>query len=163
VAALKQLGIKRVLYVAPSGTDKELDDLNDDFVLYAKGGLAVKLLGADAFGPDLNDGAGPPSGPDDDRPYQYYGASQGSQGWFWHDYPWAPVGQGAVAPSKPSAGLAYAPSPRVTPFSGGTGLRQRPAGFGTVAVVVSVATGLLLGARLLRSGSWNRSSGGWGG
>ena len=158
-----------MLYVAPSGANKELDDLNDDFVLYAKAGLAVKLLGADAFGPDPSDGAGPPSGPEDNRPYQYYGASQGSQGWFWHDYPWIPVpaeapGKGPVAPAKPNAGLAYAPTPRVTPFSGEhRAPRQRPQGFGTVAVVVSVATGLLLGARLLRSGSWNRSSGGWGG
>jgi hypothetical protein len=34
---------------------------------------------------------------------------------------------------------------------------------GSVAVAVDKGTALILGAYLLRSGSWNRSSGGWGG
>jgi hypothetical protein len=184
-AALKMLGIQHVLYVAPSGTDKELDDLNDAFVLYAKGGLDVKLVGADAFGVDAGDGAGPPSGPDDDRPYYYYGSSVASNGWFWHDYPWIklpapsrwgetpqtprpgrPQGAGPERPAAAMPGTAYVPTARATPFStGAPGLAApaRPSGFGTVAVVVSVATGVVLGAKLLRSGSWNRSAGGFGG
>jgi hypothetical protein len=160
IAAIRQIGLSRVLYVTPLDTDKELDDLNDDLVQYAKAGLSVKLLGADAFGPDAGDGAGPPSGPDDDRPYYYYGRSIASNGWFWHDYPWVPLPPGASPPPALSlVGPSYVPAPRVTPFS----LRTRPSAFGTVPVVVSVATGLILGARLYRSGSWHRSSGGWGG
>jgi hypothetical protein len=157
-AAIKLLGIKHVLYVAPLGTDKELDDLNDPFVLYAKGGLDVKLLGADAFGTDLADTAGPPSGPDDDRPHYYYASLIGSNVWFWHDYPWIKPPPGGLKPTFVLPGTAYVPTSRATPFSGGM-----PAGFGTVAVVVSIATGLVLGAKLFRNGSWNRSSGGWGG
>src|SRR5262249_37210536 len=132
----------------------------------------VKLLGADAFGPDPNDGAGAPSGPEDDRPYHYYGGSGGSHLLFWHAYPLgrvppSPPGQGPVAPAAPPAGPASSPSPRRTPFSPGaagpTVLRPPPSGFGTVLVAVSIATGALPGAKLLRSGSWNRSTGGWGG
>jgi hypothetical protein len=161
--AIKQLGYKRVLYVAPTGTDLDLDDLNDDFVLYALAGLSVRLVGADAFGPDP--GEAPPAAPDEDRPHQYYGSRASSQHWFWRDYPWVvPPPEGAVPPAAPLAGVAYSPTPRPTPFSSGgsPGPRPRPPSFGTVAVVVSAA-GILLGARLLRSGSWNRSSGGWGG
>jgi hypothetical protein len=173
-AAVKLLGIQHVLYVAPNGTDKELDDLNDDLVLYAKAGLDVKLLGADAFGVDARDGAGPPSGPDDERPHYYYGSSLGSNGWFWHDYPWVklparPRGVGPatmgdtpkppVPPATAMAGTSYVLAARATPFSTGA----RPSGFGTVPIVVSIATGAVLGAKLFRSGSWNRSAGGFGG
>jgi hypothetical protein len=168
--ALSLLGITKVLYVAPTGADKELDDLNDDFVLYAKAGLDVKLVGADAFAPDPSEAAGATStSSDDDRVLYYYGGDAPSNGWFWHDYPWskAPPSKGPMAPLRTQAGVAYVPAARVTPYSSGApGLataRPRPSSFGTVAVVVSVATGLVLGARLFRNGSWNRSSGGWGG
>jgi hypothetical protein len=40
--------------------------------------------------------------------------------------------------------------------------RPRPSGFGTVPVVVAIATGVILGAKLFRNGSWNRASS-WGG
>ena len=171
-AAVGLLGIRRVLYVAPSGTDKELDDLNDALVLYANDVFEVRLVGADAFGPDPHDGAGPPSGPDDERPYYYYGSSLGSNGWFWHDYPWIklpalPRGVGPVPPAVAMPGTAYVLRARATPFSTGAPASApsppRPSGFGTVPVVVSIATGAVLGAKLLRSGSWNRSAGGFGG
>jgi hypothetical protein len=167
-ASLRALGITRVLYVAPTGSDRELDDLNDDFVLYTRAGLEVRLCGADAFGPDPGDGA------QADAPY-YYGAHASSHGWFWHDYPWVkrfpsnapPKSKPPTAPSVALEGPAYAPAPRATAFSSGapsaTSLRPRPSGFGTVPVIVSIATGLILGAKLFRSGSWNRASGGWGG
>jgi hypothetical protein len=172
--ALSQLGISKVLYVAPKGGDKELDDLNDDFVLYAKAGLDVKLVGADAFAPDPSEAPDPRATPggEDERPLYYYGGNAPSNGWFWHDYPWIragalPPGKGPTAPLRTQAGIAYAPVARATPYSSGApGLattRPRPPSFGTVPVVISVATGLILGARLFRSGSWNRASGGWGG
>jgi len=167
-AALKAQGVSRVLYVTPAGTDKDLDDLNDDLVLYGRAGLTVKLVGADAFGRDAHDGAGPASGPDDDRPFYYYGSRIGSSGWFWHDYPWIKASPAAPGtdPEQPTvklAGVAYAPALRVTPFSSGNPGAARPTGFGTVPVIISVATGLVLGAKLFRSGSWNRAAGGWGG
>ena len=171
-AQLKALGIAHVLYVAPTGTDKELDDLNDDFVLYGRAGLDVRLCGADAFGPDPAEGApATPSSAEVSTPPYYYGHSAGSHFWFWHDYPWVKRspsrGAEPVAPAMVMMGLAYTPQPRATPFSsgGGSSSRPRPVGFGTVPVVVSIATGAILGAKILRSGSWNRvgDSGGWGG
>ena len=61
----------------------------------------------------------------------------------------------------------YVPTPRATPYSAGqpaqkTPSRPRPAGFGTVPVAIAIATGGIIGAKMARSGSWNRSSGGSG-
>jgi hypothetical protein len=63
----------------------------------------------------------------------------------------------------------YVPTPRATPYSSAqagqrTPSHPRPQGFGTVPVAAAVATGGIVGAKMARSGSWNRSSGGagWG-
>jgi hypothetical protein len=163
-AALKALGYKRVLYVAPLGTDKDLDDINDDVVLYASNGLEVRLAGADAFAPDPSL---PPVPSDEDWPPYYYGGAPDSHLWFWTDYPWVklPLPRGGKAPAAPRmtrAGVSYTPVPRTTPFSsgklGGSAEKPRPPGFGTVPVIIAVATGAILGAKLFRSGSWNRTS-----
>ncbi len=62
---------------------------------------------------------------------------------------------------------SYTPAARSTPYSTGVpsgGLSKvKPADFGTIPVVVAVGTGLILGAKMFRNGSWNRVSGGWGG
>jgi hypothetical protein len=58
---------------------------------------------------------------------------------------------------------AYVPAPRVTPYSSGTAptsstVRTRPTSFGVVPVAVAVGTGVVLGAKMSRSGSWNRTN-----
>ncbi|MFT3764157.1 MAG: hypothetical protein QM820_01350 [Minicystis sp.] len=175
---VKQLGAAHVLYVVPWTSDTtELDDLNDDFVLYARAGIDVKMVASDAFGPDLAESA-PVQRPDDEDensyPRYYYGGRQSSNLWFWTDYPWvklprATPGKPQDQPTEPPLvrpGKDYVPRPRATPFSTGAptpgGARPKPAAFGSVPVVVAVASGIILGAKLSRSGTWNRTSG-WGG
>ncbi|APR77204.1 Hypothetical protein A7982_02551 [Minicystis rosea] len=177
---VKQLGAEHVLYVVPtSGDVVELDDLNDDFVLYARGGLDVKMVAADAFDPDPADNA-PVQHPDDEDessvPRYYYGGRSITHLWFWSDYPWVKIAPPRPLSSRPAGepvepaiarpGKSYVPRPRVTPFSSGApiagGARPKPPGFGSVPVVIAVATGVVLGAKLSRNGTWNRTSG-WGG
>lgn len=47
VAALRSIGVQHLLYVAPSGTRTELDDLNDDFVTDQARGIAITILPVD--------------------------------------------------------------------------------------------------------------------
>jgi hypothetical protein len=169
-AQLKSLGVQHVLHVVPSSAiPQEMDDLNDDFVLYAKAGIEVRLLGADAFSQDPGTSAEPAADEDDLVPRAYYGGSARSHLWFWTDYPWIRPPSSKPPPQAPSMsrpGKDYIVRARTTPFSTGSpstgGTRPRPGGFGTVSVVVAVATGAILGAKLSRSGSWLRSSS-WGG
>jgi hypothetical protein len=44
VQALKALGVRRLLYVEPSSSGRELDDLNDDFVTDHAAGIAITLV-----------------------------------------------------------------------------------------------------------------------
>lgn len=189
---LKALGIKHVLYVTPLDSDAvELDDLNDAFVAYDRASLGVRRVGATAFGPDPSGPLSlvPPGGhvdagakdagstvaapaptmpngaPPLDGPQWFYGSSVDTHGWFWIDYPWAaPPPSAKHAPSMTNTGKSYKPTPRATPFSAGTGgSATPPPGFATTPVVIAVGTGIILGSLISRSGSWNRSSGGWGG
>ncbi len=41
---LQRLGVKQLIYVAPSGAEHELDDLNDDFVALANASVDLRLL-----------------------------------------------------------------------------------------------------------------------
>ncbi len=68
------------------------------------------------------------------------------------------------APTGP-LGIEYAPIPRRSPFSSGSagGTRPVPADFGSVEVILSLLGGVLAGVAWSRSGTWNRSSGGWSG
>jgi hypothetical protein len=169
VAQLAKLGISRVLYVTPSDNDRELDDLNDDFLYTVKHGAQLKLLPMS----DLASGIAPvvPDGGVSNGPYYYYGGDPSTNEYFWVDYPWSTpwVPKGGKPPSEPPFarfGKNYEPIARPTPFSTGalegSTTPPRPIAFGTVPVVIAAATGVILGAKMSRSGSWTRS-GSWGG
>jgi hypothetical protein len=143
-ANLASLGTKTVLYVGPNAVDRqELDDLVDDFLAYAPAQIGIKLLPVTAF--ELgSDGS------------YFYGGAKATDAQFWTHW------------SAPTSGLStndvqsYTPTPRATPFSSGTAAsnapRPRPTGFGTIPVAIAVGTGVILGAKLSRSGSWNRTT-----
>jgi hypothetical protein len=171
---LAKLGISRILYVAPTDTDRELDDLNDDFVYTVRQGAQLKVLGATALAsgiavtppPGTTSDAGVPDGPT-----YFYGGDPTMHEWFWIDYPWSTpyVAKGMKPPVEPTftrTGPSYVPVPRPGPFStgayAGSLTPPRPVAFGTVPVVIAAATGVILGAKMSRSGSWTRSSS-WGG
>jgi hypothetical protein len=181
---LRAAGVERVIYVVPRGADTstELDDLNDDFVGYVKDQVDVKALALDAFAalvPTQSTSAPPlpPSAPDGgdggksdallaDSGFTYYGGSPLSHFSFFSDYGLGPPPRPATLHASRTPGTTYRPVPRKTAYSTGTGVavsKPRPATFATVPVVVAVTTGAILGAKYARNGSWNRSSGGWGG
>jgi hypothetical protein len=178
--ALRAMDVAHVLYVTPSAADLvELDDLNEDFLLYAGAGIDVKILTAVEIGPDptapgdpLPDSVGVPPGglvPQsgaDLRPY-YYGFSPETNLWFWYDYPWIsplphhPHHLVPRTPAMPRPGINYRPAARVTAHSSGfehpQAVRTVPPLFGTVKVAVA-RNGMVLGALASRSGSWGRAS-----
>jgi hypothetical protein len=172
---LAKLGISRVLYITPSDVDRELDDLNDDFVYTVKQGAQLKLLGASALASGL--APTPPPGTTttdagvvDTGPQYFYGGDPTTHEWFWIDYPWsAPYtpkgGKPPVEPTFSRTGPSYVPVARPSPFStgalAGSLTPPRPIAFGTVPVVIAATTGVILGAKMSRSGSWTRSSS-WG-
>lgn len=164
--ALLDRGVRHVLVVVPTERDTtESDDLNDDFVAFRSRRLSVGLMAANVFAADPAESK--PANETEDWPPYYYGGRAASHGWFWNDYPWGlPPGPAPVEPSAPRPGKLYVPTQRATPFSSGSassGVSPIPDGFGTVPVVVALGTGVILGAALSRSGSWNRASGGYGG
>ena len=177
-AAMRLLGGNHVLYVVPSSVDavRELDDLNDEFVLYSAGGTDVKAVSLDMFGPDTTDAGAstPPRKPNEsdrlveESGFIYYGGSRGSHHAFFVDYPWAKPARAATTRPGTNPGKSFEPRARTTPYSSGNpsgtlATKARPANFSTVPVVIALGTGIILGSRYSRSGSWNRSSGGFGG
>jgi hypothetical protein len=166
-AQLAKLGISRVLYVTPSDIDQELDDLNDDFVYTVRQGGIVRTLAMTTFKNTtaaLTDAGIVES-------TSWYGDGPETDEWFWKDYPWSTpyVPKGGKPPTEPSfprSGKDYVPVARVGPFSTGASsgslMPPRPPTFGLVPVVVAATTGVILGAKMSRSGSWTRSSS-WGG
>lgn len=184
---LAKLGISRVLYVVPTDPDRELDDLNDDFVYTVKQGAQLKALAATSFASGIAVTPLPPTttststssldagasdgGVRDTGPQYFYGGDPTTNEYFWIDYPWSapyvPKGQKPpVEPSFSRSGPSYVPIARPSPFStgalAGSLTPPRPITFGTVPVVIAATTGVILGAKMSRSGSWTRSSS-WGG
>lgn len=158
-ASLSGLGVRSILYVAPNAVERrELDDLADDMLAYASARMSLRVVPATAF----ENGPLSPPGADAGTTWRgphFYGGSQKSHPTFWAHW------------SAPPSGLSandlqtYTPTPRATPFSSGaptpnasTAPRPRPANFGMVPVAVAVGTGAILGAKLSRSGSWNRTT-----
>jgi hypothetical protein len=166
---LVTLGLSRVLYVVRSDAERaELDDLNEDFVYAQRNGVPVRMVAADTFGPSTSAPnhapAGDASAPSTERPF-YYGYDPDCHEWFWIDYPYSDHPVARREPTLSRRARDYTPAPRPSQFSSGTTLapsHPRPSGFGTVPVVIAVATGVVMGARMSRSGSWTRASG-WGG
>ncbi len=168
--SLRKLAVERLIYVNSTYATNggfELDDLNDDFVRALAGGVTVRRLAADSFGPDdaaasgLDAGRAAPAAPlppPADTPRYFYGHHLDCHEWFWVDYPYSDHPAAKREPTLARPELKYAPAPRPKTFSAS----HRPADFGTVPVVIAIATGAILGAKMSRSGSWTRASG-WGG
>ena len=98
-----------------------------------------------------------------DSGYVYYGGSRGSHHAFFVDYPWAKPARPASARPATNPGKSFTPVGRVTSYSVGssnpkTRVKSTPTSFATVPVVIAVGTGIIVGSRFSRSGSWNRTS-----
>ncbi|AKV03290.1 hypothetical protein AKJ09_09953 [Labilithrix luteola] len=160
-----------LLYVVPTRADatRELDDLNDDFLSYDRAGIEVRSLSLDTFSQSTQkpDGGAPADQMIGESANTYYGGSPESHYSFFVDYPWAKSPRPATLRVSSNPGASYVPSPRASAYStgvpGGGVTRPRPPNFGTVPIVLALGTGVILGARYSRSGSWNRASGGYGG
>jgi hypothetical protein len=178
VSNMVSLGIKNVLYIGPGSFERnELDDLVDDFVAYSSP-IRFRTCPATAFTPDSSmvdagafidagvqdagshdggsrDGGNRDGGapvPVSTGPVFWYGGSKTANGMFWPD--WDTGGTGLPNEVQP-----YTPRMRATPYSGGSSSTpHRPDNFGMTAVAVALGTGLILGARASRSGSWNRTT-----
>jgi hypothetical protein len=153
--SLAAAGIRNVLYVAPNAVQRqELDDMVDDFLSYGAGSPPIQLhsVPATAFEP-----AAPGADAGDGETY-YYGGSPTTNRTFFTHWSSPPSQRG------PNELELYTPTPRASAFSSGTSsstgaaTRPRPTGFGMIPVAVAVGTGLVLGAKLNRNGSWNRTS-----
>jgi hypothetical protein len=156
-ARLAELGVKNVVYIGPSSLERqELDDLADELLAWSQANLQLRLLPATAFWSGV-----PPAvadaGARADR--AYYGGSPQAESSFWTH--WDSPGTSGNVPATHIH--RYEPVPRKTAYSSGSttstgATRPRPTNFGMVPVAVAVATGVVLGAKMSRSGSWNRTT-----
>lgn len=147
-ANLAALGTKNILLVVPHSFEKEGDDIADDFLGYAGGGIAFHLISLEAF-----------SAVGSNVPPQFVYRSPSTSSAFWSHWAADPATLAADDVQK------YTPTARKTEYSAGTAppagaapSRPRPTNFGMIPVAVAVGTGVILGAKLSRSGSWNRTT-----
>jgi hypothetical protein len=145
---LRALGIKRLLYVRPSGTQlQELDDLNADFVGLDRGGISVDALALNDFQrAQLTDGQAPASTSASHAGGYYYGGHPYTHLLFWNRYGWGPAPRLPASRARTSpppalpARTPYRPTFRPTVFNtravgGAAGVgKQKPSGFGRVSV-----------------------------
>jgi hypothetical protein len=143
-ADLEALEIKRLLYVAPSQAEPvELRDVGQALHDWAAHGIDVRALSFESLVESTADGK------------VRFGASPEAHAGFFGHYPWKAPSPAAVPVAQNDAAARWrprAPAPDPTDKT-----------LGTILVAVDESTALVLGPQLLRSGSWNRSSGGWGG
>jgi hypothetical protein len=155
-ANLIALGIRSLLYVAPNAVERqESDDLVDDFLALGQSRMPIHVVPATAF----SSGAVAPPGTDAGTTWAgpfFYGGQQTSHSSFWQHW-------GTPASDRFGNEVqVYTATPRKTDYSAGTPTtgpsRPRPTNFGMVPVAIALGTGVVLGAKLSRSGSWNRTS-----
>lgn len=144
-------GITQLLYVVPSQSDAESDDVLHDLFLYVAAGLDVRLVAATDF-----QRSSAASG-DDSAAGFYYGGDADTHLAFRHAYGWGTPSQRFRIPVNVSRGFAYRPTPRPTVFgAAGATPRSRPPAFGTVSTLRSSSSRSVTGVRMGRSGSFGR-------
>jgi len=158
---LAELGIENVIYVSPNSIAREeLDDLVDEFLAWSQANVKLHVLPATAFwnenAPVGAVDAGATGAASTER--SYYGGSPEAESTFWKDWETPPSSLDTATRLVP-----YTPKPRKTAYSSGSAtsagaLRPRPTNFGMVPVAVAVGTGVVLGAKMSRSGTWNRTT-----
>jgi hypothetical protein len=185
VVALRQRGIKHVLYIVPDRKQRhESDDLNDDFVAYRDASIQVALLPLS----DLQKSTQPVAqkAPDGStrttqEPRYFYGGGMESHLAFlllysflaprptaYYNFPGPAGGGTTLGQTRPPATPppSYQPTPRSTMFSGtrvggasGVG-RAKPSGFGRTTVRTSGGrvTGLGAGSSASRTTSGRSGS-----
>ncbi|HVI22483.1 MAG TPA: hypothetical protein VM691_03310, partial [Myxococcales bacterium] len=103
---LRSLGVRHLLYVTPDKKDLgELDDLNDDFVDFAKASIDVKVLPLSDL--DAPKAAGP-------RTAYYYGGHSHTHLWFWNSYGWYTPRAAARLPEPSMRATVPAPPANVS-------------------------------------------------
>lgn len=175
VDALKQLGIRHVLYVTEAGL-RELDDLNDTFVELEQGGIEVRMVGLADI---VHSSIAPTAEEQEEDPelfvvdsfggFLYWGGSVATHCSFWHRLGWpsrqriVPPPAAAFAVHGPGSGDWRALA-RHTIFHGGqtrtasgTPLTHHPGAFAHTGIRTSRSSGHFVG---FRAGSFGRS---WGG
>lgn len=140
----------KVLYIVGTQNDvPEPDDLNTMFVSWIKSGVEVRALAASSFiaKPALDGG----------EETFLYGGDEKTHAAFFGAYPWK-----APTPAREDVSSNSA-TERYRPVASPTASSLDVATIGTAAVMIGLASGLVLGSKLNRNGSWNRASSSYGG
>lgn len=152
---LTNAGIKDLVYVGPNAMSRasfESDDVVDAFLAYASAKIALHVMPPSAFLPIGDQFFDAGTGDH----YGYTGQPNTAPGQFWTDWNKAPATVGFNDVSL------YVPTPRTTTYSTGRpaidARPPAPPNFGYIPVAIAVGTGAILGARMARNGSWNRTT-----
>lgn len=141
---LKGLEIKRVLYVVPTQASPiDLRDVGQIFHDWSAAGIEVRALSMEALEADVTT-----------KKVSFGKTPEAHAGFFGH-YPWKQPAPAAVSVLLNDFASSWRPKPPAPDPADKT--------LGTILVAVDKQTAQVVGPQLLRSGSWNRSSGGWGG
>jgi hypothetical protein len=160
VPSPKALGLKRMMYVVSSSRAvPEEDDLNAAFVEWSSAGVEVRAVAAEAF--TGKGSADPKFAGKTINPALFGGSAKDHQGFF-AEYRWKQPTPQPVTVLANREAAAYRPAARATAKVAATPAPGSP-GIGYIPVIVAVGTGVLLGSKLNRNGSWNRTSGNYGG